>query len=83
MPLKDDDHQTARYIKDLEQRIADLEEQLRSESTPNLLISASDGTAVDDVVSNVRRRSIASLVWSDPDGATGWKTDAWGQYARA
>lgn len=80
MPLKDDEHQTARYIKDLEHRISDLEEQLRSDSTPGILVRASEEIAIDDNVTGVRRTTIGSLYWSDPD--SGWKTDAWGQYAR-
>lgn len=82
MPLKDDNHETARIIKDLERRIADLEEQLRSDSTPNILTSVSDETAVDDNVSSVRERTIGDLEWNaDHTGSTGWNTDAWGQYA--
>lgn len=81
MPIKDDDHETARIIKDLEQRIADLEEQLRSDSTPNILISTTDQFAVSDSVRNVRERTVGDLTWSaDHTGSTGWMTDAWGQY---
>lgn len=82
MPIKDDDHETARIIKDLEQRIADLEEQLRSDSTPNILISTTDQCAVSDSVRNVRERTINDLEWNaDHTGSTGWNTDSWGQYA--
>lgn len=80
MPLKDDEHRTARYIKDLEQRISDLEEHLRSDSTPDILVRTSDEIAVDDTVSSVRERTIGTLRWSDD--ATGFNVDAWGQYAR-
>lgn len=75
MPLKDDDHETARIIKDLERRIADLEEQLRSDSTPNILVRVVDEIAVGDSVTSVRRRTTGTLQYDNPD--TGYGVDGY------
>lgn len=79
MTLKDDDHLAARYIKDLERRISDLEEQLSSDTLPSLLIKVTEQIQIDDDVS-VRRSGMDTMKWNDD--STGWKTDTWGQYDR-
>lgn len=78
MSITNDDHEAARIIKDLEDRVSDLEETSRETVTPNLLITVDDTATVDDAVSEVRSPSVESLLWNSD--ATGWNTSSWGQY---
>lgn len=78
MTITDDDHEAARIIKDLEERVSDLEETSRDTVTPNLLVGLSDTATVDDGVTRVDASTVGTLRWGDD--TTGWNTSAWGQY---
>ncbi|WP_331232704.1 hypothetical protein [Natronorarus salvus] len=79
MPLKDDDHRAARIIKDLDQRLSDLEEESRSDTTPNVLLNYDDELGVEDGAESVRIRDVDPLLMNDED--TGYRISAWGSYA--
>lgn len=78
MTLTDDNHEAARIIKDLEQRVTDLEETSRETVTPNLLIGVTDTATVGDSVTRVAATTVDTLLWNDSAG--GWNTSSWGQY---
>lgn len=80
MPLKDDNHKVARVIKDMEQRISDLEEESRSDTTPNRIRSAEERIGVSEQVVSMRLRQIEPARWSE---GSGWRTNSWGSYARS
>lgn len=74
MTLTDDDHRTARLIKDIEQRVSDLEQRSRSTETPNILITVTGQVGSDDRVDSVRSQDLARATW----GGRGWRTSTWG-----
>lgn len=73
MPLNDDQHRVARRIKDLEQRLSDLEQQSRSTDTPNMLLTLEDSVGLGDGVESVRQHDLQPARW----GETGWATSTW------
>lgn len=81
MTLLDDDQRVAAIIKDLEQRIADLEETSRSSTTPNPLLSEYDRVTVGDRVVSVSSEPIGAFEWNDdpttPASGNGWDRGAW------
>lgn len=77
MTRRNDNHRVAKIIKGLEQRIADLEEKDRTESTPNLLRSLTDRVTVTDTISNVREKQLDTAQWNNDDD--GWRTSTWGR----
>ena len=79
MKRRDDNHKVAKIIKGLEQRIADLEEQDRQESTPNLLRLLIDQVTADDTLNAPREHTLTTGEWNDSE-ETGWRTSTWGQY---
>lgn len=76
MALIDENHDVARIIKDLEERVTDLERSGGSQSTPNLLRSETDRATVKDVYPTVTTTDLATGEW-DGDG---WRTSTWGSY---
>lgn len=76
MSLIDENHDVARIIKDLEERVTDLERSGGSKSTPNLLRSESDRAIVQDTAPTVTSIDLATAGW----GNDGWRTATWGRY---
>lgn len=74
MTLTDDNHRTARLIKDIEQRVSDLEQRSRSSETPNILITTADRAGTADRVDTVRSQDLVRATW----GGRGWRTSTWG-----
>lgn len=82
MTLLDEDQRVAAIIKDLEDRISDLEEASRSSTTPNPLITERDRVVVGDRVASVSSSTVETLEWNDdPSVATagGWGRAGWGE----
>lgn len=80
MGLLDDDHRVAAHIRDLHERISDLEETSRERVTPNLLITLRDRITVSDRVSvDVVDARAATFTWDEgqADGAGGWDRGGW------
>lgn len=77
MTITDDDHDVARIIKDLEERIADLERSGGGQTTPNLLRTESDRVTVGDTLNSVNAITLATATWDNK----GWRTATWGSYA--
>lgn len=82
MVLTDDDHEAARIIKELEQRVADLEEQSRSTPKPNFLITEREQIGVGDRIGEVTVHELTTAMWDDEEGG-GWDTGTWSDYDRA
>ena len=78
MVLTDDNHEAARIIKDLEERVSNIEEASRSETTPGLLRTTTDRLTLADRVDDVRSIELQSGTW----GNRGWKTSMWDGYER-
>lgn len=73
MTITDDDHDIARIIKDLEQRVADLERSGGGQTTPNLLRTESDRVTVGDSLDSINARNVETGLWD----STGWDTSTW------
>jgi hypothetical protein len=73
MPLNDDNHQAARRVKDLEERVSDLEQQSRSTETPNILTTLYDEVGLGDSVEDVQTHHMETGRW----GETGWAVSSW------
>lgn len=77
MTIRNDNHRVANIIKGLEQRIADLEEQDRSDSTPTLLRTVIDRVTVNDRLPAPREKQLQTAMWNND--TTGWRTSTWGK----
>lgn len=77
MRLNDDDHKVAKIIKDLEERVADLEETNRSGGASNPLVTVTDTVGVGDSVTFNSHDVSARGTW----GGDGWSTAGWGSYS--
>lgn len=76
MTRRDGNHKVAEILKDLEDRLGNLEEKDRSASTPNLLRNASDRVHVGDTVTAVNEKALDTAEWNNDAG--GWRTATWG-----
>lgn len=77
MKLTDDNHKVARLIKDLEQRVSDLEEASRETSRANPLVTVYDTVGVGDRFAGMTTHDLGTAgTWNE----TGWNTSAWGSY---
>lgn len=78
MNITDDDHKVARIIKDLEERISDLEETSRDRDSANPLITVYDGLGVGDRLAAVDTHGLETGEWNA--AGSGWQTSTWGSY---
>lgn len=76
MKITDDNHKVSRIIKDLEERISDLEETSRDRDSANPLITVYDGIGVGDRVDGVQEHTLEAGTWDNK----GWRTATWGSY---
>lgn len=77
MTHRDPNHEIARIIKRHEQRIADLEERGRGETTPILLRTLRERINVDDSGLTIREQQLEPARWNNE--TAGWKTSTWGR----
>lgn len=82
MSRRNENHRVARIIKQLEERISDLEEKDRSTTTPTLLRTVTDGLVCGEGTITVTSKSLSTARWSSPstsdDDDSGWRTATWG-----
>lgn len=77
MKIRDDNHKTARIIRDHEQRLSDLEETSPSTGSANPLITIRDRLTVGDRIASVVQHDVkATGSWGNP----GYRTSSWGSY---
>lgn len=81
MTLLDEDQRVAAIIKDLEERVADLEEASRASTTPNPLITERDRVTVGDRVGGVDATQVGTFEWNDDpttaSSGAGWDRGGW------
>lgn len=80
MTKTDPNHRIAAIIKDLEERIANLEEQDRSTSTPNLLRTQRASVVVNDGQTTTTTHSLSAATYQQINETGGWGTSTWGSY---
>lgn len=80
MTRNDTTHQVAEIIKNLEERIANLEEQDRSTTTPNLLRTQRDRVVVSDAATTVSSQELHTAHWRPINERPGWASSTWGAY---
>lgn len=73
-PEQRDNEEVAKIIKDLEQRISDLEESNKGTDSTNPLLSLDDEVAVGDSVDSVVSHDFDTARW----GERGWGISTWG-----
>ncbi|ELY91479.1 hypothetical protein C484_10641 [Natrialba taiwanensis DSM 12281] len=76
MPLNDDNHRATRKIKDLDERVSNLEQKSRSTETPTFLVTLSDQLGIGDRIDSVDELTMTTGQWDN----TGWRTSSWGSY---
>lgn len=76
MTLNDDNHRVAKIIKDLEERVSDLEEASRDRGETNPLITVYDRLGIGDTVAFNSHDLQARGTWDNP----GWDTAGWEAY---
>lgn len=76
MTITDDNHDVARIIKDLAERVSDIERSGGGQTTPNLLRTESDRVTVGDSLNSVVVTDLTTATWDNP----GWRTATWGSY---
>lgn len=75
MTLHDDNHNVAKIIKDLEDRIANLEQEDRDDSVPKVLRKVTDSITVGDSVQSVHTATLEGATWDS--STSGWDTSTW------
>lgn len=75
MSINDENHRVAKIIKDLENRVSDLEETNRTDSSSNPLVTVEDDVVVGDSVDSIQSHDIVAGEW----GQTGWAVSTWGE----
>lgn len=76
MPINDDDHRVAKIIKDLEERVSDLEGTSRDRRQTNPLVTVYDSLGLGDRVAFNSHDLEARGTWNNP----GYQTAGWGSY---
>lgn len=78
MTRNDGNHTVAQYVKKLEERVTNLEEQDRTTSTPNLLRTQRDRVIASDADTTVTPIELTAGEWDNVDTTGGWGTSTWG-----
>lgn len=76
MTISDGNHEVAKIIKDLEERIADLEEGGDDDSTPQPIRTYYESVLVADSIAAITETQLDVAYWGDEN--SGWSTSSWG-----